>query len=126
MNNLRKLRNIKKLSVRDLAARVNINSSTLSRIENEETSFNTDYIKILTKFFNVSSDYLLGLSDIPNPKPHQLKYFAKSHQLLTLEDIVLKHKHEYITIRFFNDYIKIIFDDLNKSEVIYTRVNKGR
>ena len=122
MNNLKKARKNAKLTVRELAEKVNINYATLSRLENSESHFNNTYISSLTKFFNVSADYLLGLSDIPKIKPHELKYFANTEQLLTLEDIVLRYEHDRITIRFFNDYIKITFDDLNKPEIIYTRV----
>ena len=122
MNNLKTLRTNAKLTVRDLAEKININYATLSRLENSESHFNNDYIAALTNFFNVSADYLLGLSDIPNPKDHQLKYFANAAKLVTLEDIVLLYDHEHITIRFFPNYIKITFDDQDKPEVTYNRI----
>lgn len=61
MNNLKKLRELKKLTIRELGEAVNINHSTISNIENGRTSLNDQYIKIFTEFFNVSADYLLGL-----------------------------------------------------------------
>lgn len=61
MNNLKKLRQDKKLTVRDLAEIVNINYATINRLENGESHFNNDYIQVFTDFFNVSADYLLGL-----------------------------------------------------------------
>mgnify|MGYP000847452003 CR=1 FL=1 len=122
MNRLREIRKKHQLTLRQLDEQVNINYSQLARIEKGEASLTNQHIEILTKHFAVSADYLLGLSDIPNTKPHQLKYYANTDFLFTLEDIVLRYKHEFITIRFFNDYIKITFDDLNKSEIIYRRV----
>lgn len=122
-NNLQVLRKRHKLSVRDLAIKVNINSSTLNRIENEETSFNNEYIDILTRFFDVSADYLLGLSDIPNPEPHKFHYYSESNNLLTIEDIIDKYKHSNISIVFAPEFIKVRFDnDPEKSEIKYTRV----
>ncbi|MEM3713507.1 MAG: S24 family peptidase [Candidatus Aenigmatarchaeota archaeon] len=65
MNNLKKLRKKHGYTVRELSEKVNINYATLSRLENAESHFNNDYIRILSKFFNVSSDYLLGLDTVP-------------------------------------------------------------
>lgn len=64
LNKLKELRNIKKLTTRELSEIVNINHSTITNIENGKTSFSDSYIKIFASFFNVSSDYLLGISDI--------------------------------------------------------------
>lgn len=61
MNNLKKLRESKRLTVRELSELVGISYSTISKIENGDTQFNNEYIKIFTEFFDVSADYLLGL-----------------------------------------------------------------
>lgn len=63
MNNLKRLREKRKLSVRELAEILNISHSTISKIENGVTHFNNDYIKVFTEFFGVSADYLLGLPE---------------------------------------------------------------
>jgi SOS-response transcriptional repressor LexA len=76
MNNLKKLRIDKNLTVRELSSLVNINYATLSRLENEESHFNNDYIKVLSGFFNVTSDYLLGITDSLN----QTRRFDKAIQ----------------------------------------------
>jgi len=52
-----------------LSQLVTINYATLSRLENNESQLTNDYIGILTKFYNVSADYLLGISSIPNLVP---------------------------------------------------------
>lgn len=61
MNNLKKLRTERKLTVRELSELLNISYSTISKIENGSTDFNNEYIRLFTSFFNVSADYLLGL-----------------------------------------------------------------
>lgn len=66
MNNLKKLRKEKKLTVRELSELVNINYATLSRLENDESQLTDDYIEILSGFYGVSADYLLGISKIQN------------------------------------------------------------
>lgn len=63
MNNLKKLREEKKLTLRELSEKVRIDFSALSRAENGKRNLNDNDILILTKFFNVSSDYLLGLTN---------------------------------------------------------------
>jgi transcriptional regulator with XRE-family HTH domain len=66
MNRLKELRKEHRLSLRDLADRIMISYSALSNAENGKRNLTDIDIKILTEFFNVSSDYLLGLSDIRN------------------------------------------------------------
>ena len=55
------------LTVRDLGKLTNISYGSISMMENGERSITEENIRIFSKFFNVSTDYLLGLSDNPNP-----------------------------------------------------------
>lgn len=123
MNRVKDLRKKAGIKQIDLAEKIGMNRGNLSKLENHNEYMTVQNAHSLASFFDVSIDYLLGFSNIANPKDHQLKYFANTAQLVTLEDIVLLYKHERITIRFFSDYIKVTFDDQNKPEVIYNRVN---
>ena len=67
MNRLKKLRNEKRLTIRELGEETNISYSSISAMENEIRPFTQGNLEILCSFFNVSSDYLLGLSDERNP-----------------------------------------------------------
>ena len=60
---LKSLRKEKDLSIRQLAKLVNIDATCISRWEREITIVNAEQLIIFAKFFNVSTDYLLGLRD---------------------------------------------------------------
>ena len=64
MNRLNKLRTEKRITLRELAEKVNIDYTALSRVENGKRNLTDNDIAILCSFFNVSSDYLLGYSDV--------------------------------------------------------------
>ena len=60
MNKLKFLRESKNISVRDLAAKTNINPGTISRMENGNQQITDSYLITLADYFKVSIDYLLG------------------------------------------------------------------
>lgn len=60
MNNLRKLREERKLSLRQIEIKTGINNNTFSRYETGNRDLNTSVIKKLASFFEVTTDYLLN------------------------------------------------------------------
>ena len=60
---LKDLRISANLSYDKLAKETGINSSALCNYENGVNDITSDYLVILAKFFNVSTDYLVGLED---------------------------------------------------------------
>lgn len=66
MNRLKELRKERKLSLRELGELTTISYSSISDMENGNRPFTQGNLEILCNFFNVSSDYLLGLSDQRN------------------------------------------------------------
>lgn len=64
MNKLRELRKEKNFSLRDLAEQIHIDKSTLSRYERDEQEIKSSDLILFCNFFDVSSDYLLGNTDI--------------------------------------------------------------
>ncbi len=65
-NRLRDLRKEKRLTLRDLAEKVNISYSNIAMIERGERNFTSDSLIIFSNFFNVSTDYLLGKTNDKN------------------------------------------------------------
>ena len=63
MNNLKLLRTEKHLTMRELADKVGICYTTISSLETGKRPFNLDHLQRLSKFFDVSFDYILGTSD---------------------------------------------------------------
>lgn len=60
---LRELRTERKLTAKQLAKHLNTTDATVIRWENDTMSPKAEYIAEISKFFNVSADYLLGLKD---------------------------------------------------------------
>lgn len=60
---LRELRLEKGLSMKQLAKELNTTDAAISNWENEVNEPKLSYIISMAKFFNVSTDYLLGLED---------------------------------------------------------------
>jgi len=60
---LRELRLQKKLTVEQLAKETRLSSGSISSWENNKTEPLASVIVTLSKFFNVSADYLLGVED---------------------------------------------------------------
>ena len=62
-NRLKELRNEKGLTTRELAEIYGVSHASISRAETGDRNLNEDDIAFFTKFFNVSADYLLGISN---------------------------------------------------------------
>lgn len=60
---LKELRLEKGLSIQALAKQVNIGKSCICRWENNQADVKGSQLIALSKFFNVTTDYLLGLED---------------------------------------------------------------
>ena len=73
MNRLKELRTERELTTGQLSAYTSIDRTTLSRLDNEVRPFTQEHITILSKFFNVSTDYLLGMDDNFNSLSYKLK-----------------------------------------------------
>ena len=65
MKNLRAARKLKNLTQKDVAEQLNVTYQTYGRYETGKIKPDPDTIIQLSKLFNVSSDYLLGLIEIP-------------------------------------------------------------
>lgn len=66
---LKELRTNKKLSQTELAEKLGVSRGSISFYENGERTADIDFVYKAAQFFNVSADYLLGLSPNPTTDP---------------------------------------------------------
>lgn len=62
---IKELRENRGLSTRELGAKLNIGNNTISQYENCKRTPDINMAKLFADYFNVSCDYLAGLSDKP-------------------------------------------------------------
>ena len=72
MNRLKSLRKEKNINQEVLANLLGIEIAGISKLETGRVPLKDEYIIKLAKYFDVSTDYLLGKSDIKNPEKIQL------------------------------------------------------
>lgn len=91
MNRLRFLRNEKGESLEKVANYLNVTIQTISNYETEKRDIPTEFVIKLANYFDVSTDYLLGKSDIRNPEEQMKQEFSfayhKESEGLTNEEI---------------------------------------
>ena len=71
MNRLKMLREERNLKQEDIANLLHVEIAAISKYETGRVPLKEEYIKILSSFFEVSSDYLLGLTDEKNPNENK-------------------------------------------------------
>lgn len=72
MYRLRDLREDHDLSQADLAKVIKTTQQQYSKLETGKSDISGEKLKLLAEFYNVSADYILGLSNKPIPlKPQQ-------------------------------------------------------
>lgn len=87
MNRLRFLRNEKGESLEKIATYLNVTIQTVSNYENEKRDMTPNTIIKLSEYFNVSTDYLLGKTNIRNyDKDEQEFKFAYHKEMEGLTD----------------------------------------
>jgi HTH-type transcriptional regulator, competence development regulator len=82
---LRRLRLEKKLTQEELGKKINVTKVSISGYENGNRTPDTETLQKLADFFNVTTDYLLGRTDNPNPPENddkELGTLAKINQLI--------------------------------------------
>lgn len=65
-NKLKQIRNLNNMTQDELAKALNISKGTIGMYEINKRKPDTDMLKKIADFFNISLDYLLGRTDNPN------------------------------------------------------------
>lgn len=80
MNRLRYLRNEKGESLEKIAQYLNVTIQTISNYETEKRDMTPDTIIKLAEYFDVSTDYLLGKTNIRNIQKEDNSYSFAYHK----------------------------------------------
>lgn len=110
---LRIMRMRNKLTQIEASEKLNISNNTLSTYERDKRDPDTDILKKMCELYNVSSDYLLGLTDSPNREESQ-----RSSKLSSIfNETVMEIRDE--------DEESIYIDDANLDEETIHLVKKA-
>jgi transcriptional regulator with XRE-family HTH domain len=97
------LRKDKGLSQEELGEILNINKHSISSYERGRSEPPDDIKIILAKYFNVSVDYLLGLTDVPNAYDDGFYMIKLPKNFPKCEEEELKRFIAYLTYKHRND-----------------------
>ncbi|MCH4201906.1 MAG: helix-turn-helix domain-containing protein [Bacilli bacterium] len=115
MNNIKKLRNEIGISLRELESYTGIASATINRLELEKRPLKEGHMIILSVFFSVTVDYLLGKSSFgykifPESSNNEVDCFFLSEkqyiEALIRNDIrtkIIKENDNYVLLRKIKD-----------------------
>lgn len=97
------------LSQKVLAENIGVSASTIGMYEQNRRNPDSEMLKLLSSYFNVSVDYLLGRTDIKNPKEEPGKKFSEEVETIAahLDDKDLTPKK----LKLIQDYIDLLFDE---------------
>lgn len=77
MYRIRDLREDRDLTQTELAAVIKTTQQQYSKIENGNSDISGEKLILLARFYNVSADYILGISDEPKPLFQNKKHSDK-------------------------------------------------
>ncbi len=66
---LKDLREDRDITQKEIADFLHIKQNTYSQYENRQRQIPIDFLIMLARYYNVSTDYILGLTDISTPYP---------------------------------------------------------
>lgn len=89
-NRLKKLRNELNLTQRELSEKLNVSKGSIAMYETGKRSPDNDFLSKLADFFDVSTDYLLGRTDIRKYNAEFLEFYVTDG--LTQSDLDLVYK----------------------------------
>ena len=110
---------------KELAEKLYVSPSQISRIESGETeSVNIGILISAAKLFHVSTDYLLGLTQITTPKSYDISQLSLSEKSVrrlmfgTIDQNILNRLLEHDLFPTLCKYIRYYFDDTIANGII--------
>lgn len=115
-NRLKQLRKEHNLTQEELAQKISKTRSTIAGYETERKEPDYETLALLAKYFNVSLDYLMGVSDVKNP------YSEKSIEEEYKEEIQALEKFRQVMINKGLDYENKTYEELAEIVVKHIKV----
>ena len=104
-----KLMEVKKITAKKLSEDIGISTGNISDWKNGRSSPTLEKIQVLSDYFDVSTDYLLGKTDIP--KVQNIVVTDKNGNQMALDDETL----EYIDSLRTRPEMRVLFSVTNKA-----------
>ena len=101
MNRIKNLRETSNETQEELGKILNVSKATISKYENGTVEMSNDTLIKLANHFNVSTDYLLGRTNIPDMLNEPIQIAASMKNGLDISDMDEDEK------KFINDFIAI-------------------
>lgn len=111
---LKTLREDKDLSQKDLASFLGVSPSTIGMYESDKRTPDSEMLKRIADYFNVSLDYLLGRTNIPNAEAKYDKKYSEEVETIAAH---LEEKAKNITphkMKMLKRYIDDLFEDFDE------------
>ncbi len=89
-NRIRELRRSHNMSQETLGTIINTTQQAVSKMEKDTRSISTDLLISISRHFNVTTDYILGLSDIKRDLSGQIRV---NQEIDRCYDIVLRYEN---------------------------------
>lgn len=102
MNRIKKLRESSNETQEELGKILNVSKATISKYENGTVEMSNDTLIKLANHFNVSTDYILGRTNIPDMLNEPIQIAASMKDGLDISDMDDDEK------KFINDFIKMV------------------
>ena len=116
-NRLRELRNEKRISQSQLAKIIHVGKSTISRYENAERGITSETLTELAKYFNVTTDYFLGISSVRNEYPNDFIDVPLNTSIVI--NAVKNIEFQKFTTKELNEFIELMKE--NAKYILYRR-----
>lgn len=126
-NRLKQLRKESNLTQEELAQKISKTRSTIAGYETERKEPDYETLVLLAKYFNVSLDYLMGVSDVKNPyseKNIEEEYKDEIEALEEFRQIMIDKGFDYEN-KTYQELAEIVAKHIKIQELLNDSNNKS-
>lgn len=128
MNRIKELRIEKGWTQSQLGKALNVKDSAISKYESERIPITAETIKKISELFNVTTDYILCLSDFPNEYTKivntTINLTQNEQELLDIFNKVTNERDQIKLIGRFDEIVEQVIGDFKSGHAPSTRSKK--